>query len=189
MAAQTGSPYAEARLSLHRRRVGCPWAALALVVASQTGACIDKPYTFVVLENDYPASSKTPLTIYGAYWESIFFPTSIPAGTSSTPQDAIPASGNTAYVVLAPGWSVDASAQPTSFIVLQSRSGLTVHLYDTLDIQVDDTTFEGNCAAGSFLTQAQADFITQIVFSSVFAGMHYDAATCTTTPVLAEGGS
>jgi len=50
-----------------------------------------------------------------------------------------------------------------------------------LHIPVDDATFSGNCAAGSVLTQTQADFITRRVFATDFAGRHYDAATCTTT--------
>jgi hypothetical protein len=58
-----------------------------------------------------------------------------------------------------------------------------VSLGDTLHIPVDDATFTGNCAAGSFLTQAQADFITREVFPGDFASRSYDAATCTTTPI------
>jgi len=44
-------------------------------------------------------------------------------------------------------------------------------------------TFIGNCAAGSFLSPAQADFIAQLVFPSDFASLAYDAASCTTTPI------
>jgi hypothetical protein len=50
-----------------------------------------------------------------------------------------------------------------------------------LTITVDDTAFIGNCAAGTFLAQTEADFVTQRVFAQTFAGLHYDAATCTTT--------
>jgi hypothetical protein len=99
----------------------------------------------------------------------------------------VAASANTAYVVLAPGWDPTSdptsTTQPTSFIVLQSRDGFAVNLGDTLHIPVDDTTFAGNCTAGSVLTQAQADFITQLVFPSTFRSFHYDAATCTTTQI------
>ena len=56
-----------------------------------------------------------------------------------------------------------------------------MHLNNTLHIPVDDTTFVENCSAGSSLTQNQADFITQRVFASDFAGLNYDAQTCTTT--------
>jgi hypothetical protein len=89
---------------------------------------------------------------------------------------------NTAYVLLAPGWASQSSADtPTAFIVLMSRNGFTVHLGDTLHIPVGDTTFAGNCAAGSVLSADQADFITQRVFAHDFATLRYDAATCTTT--------
>ena len=62
-----------------------------------------------------------------------------------------------------------------------------MHLGDTVHIPVDDTTFIGNCAVGSFLTQAQADFITQIVFASDSGSYSYDPATCTTT-LLGDAG-
>jgi hypothetical protein len=64
-------------------------------------------------------------------------------------------------------------------VVLQSRASFDVHLNDTLHIPVDDSTFQGSCAAKSALSQSQADFITQLVFPDVFASFHYDAATCT----------
>lgn len=54
-------------------------------------------------------------------------------------------------------------------------------LNNTLQIPVDDNHFDGNCDAGSFLTQDQADLITHNVFASVFFGLAYDAATCSTT--------
>jgi hypothetical protein len=72
---------------------------------------------------------------------------------------------------------------------LQSRGGFSVAEGDTLSILVDDTTFVGNCAARSFLSQSQADFITQIVFPSVFAGVRYEAATCRTAPIGDAGGT
>jgi hypothetical protein len=59
---------------------------------------------------------------------------------------------------------------------------------ETLHIPVDDRAFIGNCASGSFLSQAQADFITQLIFPSDFASLRYDAASCTTTPI-GDGGA
>jgi hypothetical protein len=96
------------------------------------------------------------------------------------PDETIPASANTAYAVLAPGWNPSSSTSPSSFVVLQSRTGFAVQLGDTLKIPVDDKTFMGNCASGSFLSQSQADFITQRIFPSIFVSFRYDAATCTT---------
>jgi hypothetical protein len=63
-----------------------------------------------------------------------------------------------------------------------------VQVGDTLQIPVDDETFVGNCASSSFLSQSQADFITQRVFPSIFANLRYDAGNCKTTPVGDAGG-
>jgi hypothetical protein len=142
---------------------------------------VDTPYTSVALDNDYPASSTTPLVVYQAFWQAVAFSTPVAPGGSSGPQSTVPASNNTAWAVLAPGWDPSSPEPPNSFVVLQSRAGFAVDLNNTLHIPVDDATFAGNCSAGSFLTQAQADFITQIVFPGTFAGLRYDAATCTTT--------
>jgi hypothetical protein len=135
----------------------------------------------VALDNNYQPS--TALVIYHAFWQSVSFQTSVPPGSSSDLQSAIPASANTAYVVLALGWDPTSSMPPTSLIAMQSRNGFELHLDHTLHIPVDDANFAGNCAAGSYLSQDQADFITQRVFASDFSALHYDAATCTTVPI------
>jgi hypothetical protein len=95
----------------------------------------------------------------------------------------VPASDNTAYVILAPGWDPTSTTTPTSFIVLQSREGFGVAFDETLRIPVDDSTFIGNCGSGSFLPQAKADFITRYVFQGLFASLRYDAARCTVAPI------
>jgi hypothetical protein len=145
--------------------------------------CDQPPETTVVIDNRYPASSTSPLVVYHAYWQAVFQDAAVPPGSSSDAQSTVPASSNTAYAVLAPGWDPTTSAPPASLVVLQSRNGFEVHLSDTLHIPVDDTTFIGNCASGTPLSQAQADFITQLVFPGDFTSMHYDAASCTTTPI------
>ena len=136
----------------------------------------------MVVDNKYAPSETTPLVIYRAFWQAVPFVTAISPGSSSDPQGSVAASPNTAYVVLAPGWDPQGAAPPTSFVVMQSRGGFELHFDTTLHIPVDDATFLGNCAAGSFLSQAQADFITQRIFPSDFATVRYDAATCTTIP-------
>jgi hypothetical protein len=144
------------------------------------------PATSVVLENDYPSSTASPLVVYRAFWQAVAFQDPVAPGTSSDAQSTVPASANTAYVVLAPGWDPSSDAGPTSFVLLESRdAGFGVSLGDTLTIPVDDTTFVGNCDAGSHLSQAQADLITQRVFTpTIFpdasAPFRYEAATCTT---------
>jgi hypothetical protein len=157
--------------------------ALSVLFAYLVIGC-DKPNTIVVLDNDYPPSTTNGRIVYHAFWQAVSFTTPVPPDSSSDPQTTVPASANTAYVILAPGWDPTAdgaASTPTSFIVLQSRNGFAVHINSTLHIPVDDSTFVGDCAAGSLLTQDQADFITQRVFASDFAGLSYDAGTCTTT--------
>jgi hypothetical protein len=163
-----------------------PLAGAALAVGCMN---LDTPSTNVIFDNEYPATASADV-LYEAYWSNVTFsgPDSgvapLSPGESSDAVTAVPASDNTAYAVLAPGWDPDASAAPTTFVVLQSRDGgFAVRLGDTLHIPVNDTTFAGNCATGPALLQSQADFITQIVFPSTFAGKRYDAASCTTTPI------
>jgi len=161
-------------------------ATYPLFLASLLSGC-DTPHTYVVLDNNYSLS--TSFVIYQAFWQSVSFPIPIRPGSSSDPQAAIPASANTAYVVLAPNWDPKSSTAPTAFIVMQSRSGFELHLNHTLHIPVDDGNFVGNCSAGSILSQDQADLITQRVFADTFTDLRYDATTCTTTPINDSGGS
>jgi hypothetical protein len=171
----------------------CPTIAGAVLFALSSAwlavGCdyVDTPYTNVVLDNDYSPTATTPLVVYQAFWEATSFSSPVPPGSSSAQEGTVPCSDNTAWVVLAPGWDPASPTPPTSFVVLQSRSGFGVALGDTLHIPVDDQTFAGNCAGGSVLSQSQADFITQLVFPSLFAGLSYDAATCTTTPMVDAG--
>ncbi len=160
--------------------------ACALALVPLAAGC-DTPSTNVVLDNAYASSQDRPLVVYHAAWQAVSFQSPLPPGAASDPQATVAASDNTAYVVLAPGWDPNSKTPPTAFVVMQSRSGFASHLDTTLHIPVDDTTFMGNCAAGSFLSQAQADFITQLVFPGDFAAFRYDAASCTTTPIAEAG--
>ena len=159
-----------------------------LVLLALAGGCDQAPHTAVILENDYPSSATQPLVVYQAYWQGVAFTDPLEPGASSAPQTTEPTSGSTAYVVVAPGWDPELSATPASLVVMQSSSDLSVGANYTLHLPVNDTTFAGNCAAGSVLLQAQADFITQRVFPCVFATLHYDAATCTVTPRPDDAG-
>lgn len=176
-----------------KSRANTGTAVSALLIAPFAIACDGRPLTSAVVENAYPASAEMPLVVYRAFWQAVAFQQSLPPGLSSDEQPTVPASRNTAYVAVAPGWSPDASAVPTSLVFLQSATGFEVHLNDTLHIAVDDKTFIGNCDAGSFLSQDQADFMTQRVFTptlfpGAFATVRYDAASCTTTPIADAGG-
>ncbi len=140
----------------------------------------DTAHTEVIIANGYPDASAN--VIYQAFWLDNSFTTPVAPGASAAPVTSLFASSNTAYVLLAPGWDPSSATTPTSFIVLESVGGYELHYGATLTITVDDAAFIGNCAAGTFLPQAETDFITQNVFAQTFAGLHYDAATCTTAP-------
>lgn len=160
------------------RRLGAVTLLLSVIVAG----CDHAPVTTVAVVNGYAPSAPRPLVVYRAYWHAISFADPVLPGSPSEPQDTVAASANTAYALLAPGWDPTSGTSPDSLVVLQSRAGFEVHLDTALQIVVDDTTFVGNCAVGSVLSQEQADFITQLVFPTEFAPFSYDAATCTTTP-------
>ena len=155
--------------------------AFALLTLARVALGCETPQSFVVVHNAYPPSKTNALVVYHAFWQAVSFQTPVPPGSSSAPQSTVPASENTAYVVLAPGWDPTSETPPASLVVMQSRKGFAVDLDLTLDIPVSDSTFVGNCAAGSFLTQAQADFITQRVFPGDFSNVRYDASTCMTS--------
>ena len=152
---------------------------LAILIFVGALGC-EVPTTTVVLQNTYLSTLDAPL-IYQGFWQAVRFSTPVVPGASSDPQVTVPASANTAYVVLAPGWNSTDPEPPTTFVVLQSQTGFAVALDSALNIAVDDTTFVGNCATGSHLDQDQADFITQRVFQAVFEGLTYDAASCAVT--------
>jgi hypothetical protein len=157
------------------RLVGTYLTACALVLA----AGCDAPFAEVVLDNQYaPATGNV---VYRATWLAVDFPVPLAPGGATDPQDTVAASTNTAWVLIAPGWDPTSDDPPGSLVVLASPDGFSVHLDETLHIPVDDDHFAGNCAVGSHLDQATADFITGRVFAALFAGAHYDAATCTTS--------
>ncbi len=178
---------------MHARRSACSRPlAYAGIASALTMGCANfpdaAPQTNVVLENRYPADSA--VIVYAAVWQNAsFVGEPLSPGASSKPQGTVPASAdNTAYALLALGWDSTSESPPQAFIAVQSRGGFAVALGDTLTIPVDDDTFEGDCAAGSHLTQEQANFLTQIVFGADFVGVTYDAATCMTTPIGDAGG-
>jgi hypothetical protein len=157
--------------------VGVVASRLVVCVAACFLAC-DTPHTEVIVDNAYAAASAN--VIYRAFWQSISFTTPIAPGESSDATPSVFATPNTAYVLLAPGWDPQSSVAPTSFVILESQVGFALDLNTTLHIPVSDATFTGNCKGGSELPQDEADFIAHRVFADTFAGLHYDAATCTT---------
>ncbi len=157
----------------------------ALALSLSALACDQVPTPSVVLDNEYPADGGAPFVVYRAFWQAVAFQNPVPPGESSDAQSTLPASPQTAYAILAPGWDPSSDAGPTSFVILQSSAGFGVAEGETLHIRVGDATFVGNCASGSHLTQDQADFITKFVFTSTIfpdaaPPFRYVAATCTT---------
>ena len=161
-----------------RRPARQPRTMPAVVALCALLGCDSVSETKVLVENRYPAQSRLP--VYHAFWQAVLFTTPIPPGAASEAQFSVPASPNTAYALLAPGWDPASADAPTSFVVLRSRSGFELHLNGALRIPVDDETFAGNCQAGSLLSQEECDFVTQRVFAGDFVGLTYDAASCTT---------
>jgi hypothetical protein len=117
--------------------------------------------------------------IYRAWWSETLFRDPIAPGAASEQFRTTPAT-DTAYVLLAPGWDPASGAPPTSFIVLRSKQPLDVDRGHLLHIAVSDATFDGNCGAGSPLSQAEADRITSTIFAGETSAFTYDAAMCTT---------
>jgi len=117
--------------------------------------------------------------VYRAWWSQTLFPDPVAPGKASAEFRTTPAT-DTAYVLLAPGWDPASGAPPTSFVVLKSKQQLQVKRGDELHIAVSDATFDGNCGAGSPLSQLDADFATKNIFAGELEGFDYDAATCKT---------
>ncbi len=165
--------------------------AFVALGALGAAACFGRPDTRVVLTNAYDPGVPSSPVVYRAAWLAVTFDGDVPLapGASTPPEFTVPASGNTAYVLLAPGWDPASSALPTSFLVLQSRAPYAVHFDDALTIAVNDASFRGDCDGGSALSQDEADFITRHVFADVFAGLSYDAASCRTTALASPDAS
>lgn len=157
---------------MNLRQLGPPSLMLCAALEGCAGFPDEARPAHAIVDNRYPGA-----VVNRAYWQAVSFDDPIPPGASSVVLEAVPSSANRAYVLLAP------ASAPTSLVVLQSRVGFDASLGHTTRIPVDDGTFAGNCAAGSPLTQAEADFITQLVFARDFAHRRYDAATCTTTEI------
>jgi hypothetical protein len=154
-------------------------AVLVAVGAACAAAGCDTPETDVVFVNGYPAPADG--AIYAAFWLNVRMTTPLAVGDASAPLAVPQTSGTTAYALLAPGYDPTSPSPPTRLLALESTAAYPVGLDDTLTITVDDTAFTGDCAAGAPLDQTDADFITQRVFATTFAGLAYDAETCTTT--------
>ncbi len=134
--------------------------AILLVTVSLVGC--NAPSTFVVLENRYPASATNGAVVYQAFWQAISFQTPIAPGSRRARR--APLLHRATWPTSFPPWVGPDQCQATdALIVLQSRGGFSVSFNQTLHIPVDDATFAGICAAGRVLSQAEGNFLTDIV--------------------------
>jgi hypothetical protein len=165
-------------------------ALLSIALPATAGCSGDNP-TMVVVDNDFPAAAEgggaaSGVTVFKVWWVTSLMPDPVLPGAEGQPERTIPAS-DYAYAVLAPGWDPASGAPPTSVLAAKSTGVLTVAQGDTLHVHVSDVTFAGDCAAGQPLSQEDADLVTERIFPGEFAGVAYDAATCTRTPASEAG--
>ena len=153
-------------------------------------SCETEDPTMAVVADAYPAvgdaGAAGEVSVYKAWWSTTLVADPVAPGGESPAQRAVPAS-DYAYALLAPGWDPSSGAPPSRLVAVRSTTKLSVGRGDTLRIAVSPESFDGDCAAGKPLAQDDADFITQRIFPGDFAGVTYDAKTCTT--ISADGGA
>ena len=174
-----------------------PYRALAVFLALGAAAsaftstlvgCKTADPTQAVVENAYPevpdgGDPATQVVVYKVWWQVVLFEDPVLPGMSSAEQRGVPENA-TAFALLAPGWDPESGTPPTTLVPVKSKELFVAKRGDTLRIRVSDATFGGNCAAQQALTQEDADFITERIFPGDFAGVFYDAKTCTSTPMV-----
>ncbi len=171
----------------------------AILIATTSAAllcwtgCESETPTGAIIQNGYPvasdATNSSPgVTIYKAWYFTTAFVDPVAPGGLSDTQRTVPAT-DYVYAVLAPGWDPSGAEPPTTLIPVRSKGRLSAARGGILTIDVSDATFDGNCMAGSSLSQDDADFITQRIFPGQFASVAYDAKTCRATPVSTDAGA
>lgn len=162
--------------------------SLALCVAC-VPACETSDATQAVFDNQYPvtdAGAADSVVIYKAWWSVAELSAPVAAGAESAPLRVVKGT-DYAYALLAVGWDPASGTVPTTLLPVRTSAQLTADRGDTLEIQISDATVLGNCFTGKPLAQADADFITQRIFPTEFAGQSYDATTCTLS-LARDGG-
>jgi hypothetical protein len=154
--------------------------------------CDTENATTVVVDNDYPSipdggDAMTEMTVFKVWWVTTLLPDAVRPGGEGQVQRTVP-NTDYAYAVLAPGWDASSRTPPSKVLAARSVGRLALARGDTLHVHVSDGTFLGNCAAGTRLSQDDADFITRRIFPAEFAGVTYDAQHCATSPASTDGG-
>jgi hypothetical protein len=172
----------------------CTAAALAaLGLALSLGACQTPDASGAILANEYPpvvdgGDPSTEMTIYKAWYAVSYFADPIAPGQDSQANRMVPVD-DYVYLLLAPGWDPSSSVLPTKLIAVETITTHPITRGEVVRVPIRPETIKGNCAAGSPLSQAEADFLTTQIFPEDFAGSHYDAATCTATLPPADAGA
>jgi hypothetical protein len=156
-------------------------------------ACATPDATYAVVDDAYPGvpeggDASGTIAVYEGWWLVATFATPVAGGAESETERVVPGT-DTAYFVLAPGWDPASGTPPPRLLPAMTKAPVAVDRGGTLHIQVDDAHVAGNCAAGQPLTQDQADFVTRRIFPGAFAGLAYDAATCSASPITDGGAS
>jgi hypothetical protein len=159
------------------------WAVTMLATLALP-ACDDSPTTAVV-ENTYAPASV--MTVYKTWWVTTLFASPVAAGATSETERTIPGR-DFAYALLAPGWSPEAGGTPSRLVAVKSVAKLAVSEHQLLRIAISGATFVGDCATGPSLTVDDARLVVGDIFPGDFAGLTYDATTCTSSPALANDG-
>lgn len=167
------------------------FASIACVVFS--AGCNSAEPTSAVLSNEYPSvsdeSAADAMPVYKGWWSVAQFPEPVPAGQVSDPVRIVQGS-DYGYALLAPGWDATTGAPPETLIPLRSAEKLSVGRGELLTFVVSERATVGDCKTSQPLSQEEADFVTQRIFPGEFAGLAYDAASCTAAPVsIGEGGA
>jgi hypothetical protein len=151
--------------------------ASSLLAGLLLAGCDDNPTTAIV-RNQFA----TTTTVYKLWWVTTLFTTPVAPGDASETERTIPAT-DYAYALIAPEWP------PTQLVAVKSMAKLSATEHQLLTIDVSDDQFGGNCASGSLLSDDDARLITERIFPGDFAGLSYDAATCTSTPRQSDAGT
>jgi len=167
--------------------------ALAFAIPLVSSSCDTSDPTNAVMTNGYPTTpdggdAATQTVVFKVWWSASLFDDPIPAGLDSETNRVVPAS-DYAYALLVPNWDPSSHTPPSTLIPVRTNEKWSASRGDTLHITISDETVIGNCAAGKPLSQDDADFITQRIFPGNFANVVYDAPTCASTPLPADGGA
>ena len=156
-----------------------------LTAASLVAAgCDTADPTSAVVDNGFPAvDADLPETyVYKVWWSVTLFADPVAPGGSSDVNRVV-AGREYAYALLAPHWSPSLGAPPAQLIAVKTKHPITAARGDAVHIVIADGTIDGDCAADSHLSQADADLITTAIFPGDFAGATYDPGTCTVTAI------